>query len=118
MGINRKPAETGVRMKVTIKDKDALMEIKKDDLEDYLLNNEWEPSEPLIRNEKEIGTVYKKYSEVLHRYFYVNAIEEDLADYTARMSENIMQIEQCEDVSQLQIYSDITNQIIIFEPTN
>lgn len=104
-------------MKVTIKDKEALNSITPDDLLNYLNAMEWEKGDDIIRDDVVVATLWKKYSKEKHRYSYVRHMHENhWADYSARMAENLMEIEQCEDLSQIQIYVDITGKTLLFSP--
>lgn len=103
-------------IKVAIKDREALKKISMEDLMIYLLKNEWVETDKVIRDGTEIGIVYTKYSKSLHKHFETMVIDETMPDYPARMAENLMYIEQCDGLSQLQIYCDITQQKFVIRP--
>lgn len=95
-------------IKVTIKDKDALLSINHENLITYLeKTGGWE----LIQENEKV----KIYEDSLQQRIYV-LLEKSLADYTARMSENLMTLEKKYRQSQLQIFADITQNSIVINP--
>lgn len=107
-------------IKVTIKDKDALLSITREQMTKYAEKFGWVEKEIVkhhIQESKdvyrEIGIKYSKYSTVTHKEYYIVAIDEDNITYSSKMSENLMNIEQCDNISQLQAFCDITETDII-----
>lgn len=103
-------------MKVTIKDSDALLDIEPKNLEEYLKNNEWEYSSDYVdSDENTIGTIYKKYSERVHRQGFVYVLNEKTQEYVMRMAENLAVLEMIENKSQIQLYVNITKKRLEIE---
>lgn len=106
-------------MKVTIKDPDALRNIPKDALVEYLERTGWEHTQDFLDEDKNvIGEEWKYFANEMHRTFYVTVLPNGDNRYTAKMAETFMSIEQATDHSQLQIYADIMNDAVVFLPTD
>jgi hypothetical protein len=108
-------------IKVTIKDKDALINIPLDKFKTYLTKKGWAKKDDynrMLANGSsmlvaELWTqgVWPKVSSVI-----VLPTKQTFTDYAARMSENLMTLERTENRSQLEIYADIIQKTITFKP--
>lgn len=110
-------------IRVTIKDKEALQEITIDDFKTYLTNKGWYKKDDYNKmfNDGSKSKVAELWApgkgSMTSVAVIVVPMSETLADYTARMAENMIALERSEGRSQLEIYVDITKTAIIIEPT-
>lgn len=106
-------------MKVTIKDREYLSRIEPDDLERFLIKNNFEFDSDKLDEETDevIGKVYSIYSSEHHCDVYVEFVNDpQRIDYIAYITSALMYLEKALGESQLQIYVDITGDEIFFIP--
>jgi len=108
-------------IKVTIKDRDALQSISVKQLQTYLEANGWAKKEDISRSlasgERTIvGEVWSQDIGPSTRTAVVVPGKETYADYVARISEAMHELERVEGRSQLEIFVDITQTSIYIKP--
>ena len=110
-------------MKVTIKDKDALQALRVKHVKSYVESKGWKKIEESLNTYTDesgnILPVSSVYSQEEKSHIYTSLTipnAEHFADYSARMSELLMNLEKFENRSQLEIYVDITQRSFVIRP--
>lgn len=103
-------------IRVTIKDKEALQMITPNQFKDFLVQNDFKEFQELDEGN---GMIYQRYQKTYHTSVrVVHLYSQDDPSYTITMASNLMHLEQILDISQLQIFLDITDEELVMFSSN
>ena len=108
-------------IRVTIKDREAIMALTVDQIKKYLSSKGWYKKEDYVKSfangdRKAIAELWSQDSGPANTSALLIPNSSEVIDYAARVSELLILLEQKENRSQLEIYADISQLSIVVRP--